>query len=288
MKRSGFWHNILDFLKILFGAAIYAAGFQFFLYPGGIPSGGVTGISMIINYLTELPVGIMAIILNVPIFILGLLLIGGKFILRSLVGMLASYVFIDLFALIPLQITDAPLLCALFGGLLSGAGVGIVFSAGASTGGMDITAKLVRKKFPYVNMGTVILTLDIGVLLAFALLFRAYEASLYALIGRYLSSKMVDVLLYGTKYAKAAYIVSANSEALSRRITAELARGATLLEGRGAFTGDSRPVIFCAIKNRQIVDLKRIVKETDENAFMIILEAREVLGYGFERIDLNQ
>ena len=275
------------YLKILLGAALYAAGFQFFLYPNAIVSGGITGISMILNYLTQLPVGITAIVLNIPIFILGLIFIGGRFILRSLWGMLVSYAAIDLFALIPLDITQNPLLGAIFGGVLSGAGLGIVFSAGASTGGMDIVAKLVRRKLAYINMGQVMLGLDFAVILVFSLLFQKLEAGLYAIIAIYLSSKMVDVLLYGTKYAKAAYIVSEKSQEISQRITKELGRGATLLSGRGAFTGDEKSVIFCAIKNRQIVELKRLVKDCDEQAFMIILEAREVLGHGFELIDPN-
>ena len=267
------------YLKILLGAALYAAGFQFFLYPNAIVSGGITGISMILNYLTQIPVGITAIVLNIPIFILGLIFIGGRFILRSLWGMLVSYVAIDLFALIPLDITQNPLLGAIFGGVLSGVGLGIVFSAGASTGGMDIVAKLVRRKLAYINMGQVMLGLDFAVILVFSLLFQRLEAGLYAIIAIYLSSKMVDVLLYGTKYAKAAYIVSEKSQEISQRITKEL--------GRGAFTGDEKSVIFCAIKNRQIVELKRLVKDCDEQAFMIILEAREVLGHGFELIDPN-
>ncbi len=275
------------YLKILLGAALYAAGFQFFLYPNAIVSGGITGISMILNYLTQIPVGITAIVLNIPIFILGLIFIGGRFILRSLWGMLVSYVAIDLFALIPLDITQNPLLGAIFGGVLSGVGLGIVFSAGASTGGMDIVAKLVRRKLAYINMGQVMLGLDFAVILVFSLLFQRLEAGLYAIIAIYLSSKMVDVLLYGTKYAKAAYIVSEKSQEISQRITKELGRGATLLSGRGAFTGDEKSVIFCAIKNRQIVELKRLVKDCDEQAFMIILEAREVLGHGFELIDPN-
>ena len=275
------------YLKILLGAALYAAGFQFFLYPNAIVSGGITGISMILNYLTQIPVGITAIVLNIPIFILGLIFIGGRFILRSLWGMMVSYVAIDLFALIPLDITQNPLLGAIFGGVLSGVGLGIVFSAGASTGGMDIVAKLVRRKLAYINMGQVMLGLDFAVILVFSLLFQRLEAGLYAIIAIYLSSKMVDVLLYGTKYAKAAYIVSEKSQEISQRITKELGRGATLLSGRGAFTGDEKSVIFCAIKNRQIVELKRLVKDCDEQAFMIILEAREVLGHGFELIDPN-
>lgn len=285
MKNKRLRAVLFDQVKILLGAALYAAGFQFFLYPNSIVSGGITGVSMILNYLTGLPVGLTAIALNVPIFVLGLVFIGGKFVLRSLLGMLFSYAAIDLFSLLPLVVTREPLLGALFGGLLCGAGLGTVFSAGASTGGMDILAKLVRKKLPFVNMGQVILGLDLLVILAFSLLFQQLEAGLYAVIAIYVSSKLVDVLLYGTKYAKAVYIVSDNSHRIAQRITRELSRGATLLPGEGAFTGQTRPVVFCAIKKRQIVTLKRLVRAEDPAAFMIILEAREVLGHGFQRID---
>ena len=276
-----------DYSKIVLGAALYAAGFQFFLYPNAIVSGGVTGISMIVNYWTGLPVGAMAVVLNVPIFILGLLLIGRRFVARSLVGMLCSYAAIDLLALLDARVTANPLLAAVFGGVLCGAGLGTVFSAEASTGGMDIVVKLLRRKFAFLNMGQVMLVLDLVVILAFSLLFHRLEAGLYAIIAIYLNSRLVDLLLYGAKFAKAAYIVSDHCREIAGLVTRQLGRGATVLPARGAFTGREREVLFCAIKSRQIVALKRLVREADESAFMIILEAREVLGQGFEAIDLS-
>lgn len=268
-------------IKIVIGASIYAGGFRLFLYPNDIVPGGVSGIAMIVNRLTGFPVGTLALLLNVPIFLIAWRVWGGRFLLGSLLGMAVSSLMIDVFAYLPPLVTGNPLLGALFGGAIVGFGLGLVFSAGASTGGSDIVAKLLRLRLPYLNMGRLVLATDVVVIFAFALIFRDFESLLYAIIASFMSSKLVDGVLYGFDYAKVAYIISDRWADLSQRITEELQRGVTLLAAQGAYTGREKQVILCAVKQQQIVALKRLVRAIDPQAFFILCEAREVLGFGF-------
>lgn len=271
--------------KIILGSASFAAGFQFFLYPNDIVPGGITGVSMIINQLTGFPVGVLTIILNIPIFILAWRVLGRSFVVGSLAGMGLSSVLVDVFGLLPQIFTGEPLLGTIFGGALSGLGLGLVFSAGASTGGSDVIAKLLRRKLTHLNMGQLVLMVDFVVITAAAIVFRSLEPAMYAIISLFISSKMIDFVLYGFDYAKVAYIISDRHETLCDEISARLDRGVTLLYGKGAYTGTDKMVLMCAIKRNQIVELKKAVMKVDENAFIIITDSREVFGSGFSDID---
>ena len=273
----------LNSLKILFGSVIYAAGFRLFLYPNEIVPGGLTGIGMIFNHLINVPVGVAVIILNVPIFAIAWRVIGRWFFIGSLAGAVLSSVAIDVIGLLSEGVTREPLLGSVYGGLVCGLGLGLVFLAGASTGGSDVLAKLLKRKYDYMNLGRVMLMVDFAVIALGALVLRSYDSAMYAVISVFISSKIIDGVLYGFEFSKVCYIVSNREPELSRAISERLGRGATLLYGRGAYTGREKMVLMCAIKRQQIVDLKKIVGEIDENAFIIISEAREVLGYGFTR-----
>lgn len=272
---------ILSNLKIILGSIIYAAGFTMFLYPNDIVPGGVTGISMIVNYLTGFPVGILAIFLNIPIFILAWRVIGRQFLIGSLIGAIISSAAIDLINLVAVGVTNEPLLGAVYGGLICGLGLGFVFSASASTGGSDVVAKLVKRKYEYMNMGQLMLVIDFGVITAGALVLRSYDSAMYAVISVFISSKIIDGVLYGFNFSKVCFVVSVRAIEISQVITQRLERGVTLLYGKGAYSGEEKTVLMCAIKRQQIVELKKIVSGIDENAFIIISEAREVLGDGF-------
>ncbi|MBE6914870.1 MAG: YitT family protein [Ruminococcaceae bacterium] len=274
----------VSYLKIILGAALYAAGFRFFLYPNAIVSGGVTGAAMIINYLTGVPVGVMTIIINIPLFAFSWKKFGLKFILASLVGMMLSSVLVDLFALFPLEITHEPLLGAIYGGLIKGLGLGLVYQTGATTGGIDIVAKFLRRKYPYVNFSTFILGLDVVVIAAFAVFFGKYDGAMCAVIAMFVATKVIDLLLYGAVNSKVCYVISDESEAVKNAIIDVLGRGVTFLHGEGAWTHKEKNVILCVIKQQQIVELRRIVERIDEKAFMIVSDSREVFGKGFSYI----
>ena len=172
----------LKFLMIILGSAVYAVGFQFFMYPNSITSGGIIGISMIINELTKLPVGTMTIILNVPLFAIAWRHFGAGFMFSSFIGMALSSAFVDLFALFGIVATTDPMLGAIIGGTIKGAGLGIIYFVGATTGGVDIVAKFMRQRFAYINFGTLILILDAAIIVAYALILNKYESAMYSIL----------------------------------------------------------------------------------------------------------
>lgn len=275
---------VVKYIKIIIGAAAYAAGFQFFAYPHSLITGGVTGIAMIINYLTHLPVGVLTIAINVPLFVIAWRRFGFGFVIASFIGMMLSSAFIDLFSLLSFVATDELLLAAVYGGVVKGFGLGLIYTTSATTGGTDIVAKFLRVKYQYINFGTLILALDIIVISAFAVIFGKYRSALYGVICMYICSKVIDVVLYGGVNSKVCYIITDSSVEIKNAITQKLHRGVTFLHGEGAWSGQEKDVILCAIKSRQIVELKKLVKELDEHAFMIVSDSREIFGKGFSYI----
>ena len=275
--------------KILAGAILDAAGISFLMYGNGIIMGGVMGISMILNKLFLTPVGIMTVVLNIPLFLIAWKALGPKFFFGSLLGMAASSLAFDAFELLPkIVLTTNPLLAGLFGGFASGLGQGLIYLAGGSTGGIDIIAKSLRRKYPYVDLGKIIMVLNAVIFTVYAVAMRQYEAAMYSVVAAFVASRMVDTVLYGLNYSKVCYIITEKSAEISAQITKSLGRGVTMLYGRGAYSGEEKLVLLCAIKKRQIVDLKNIVNRTDPGAFVIISESREVLGHGFQVFDDNE
>ncbi len=279
---------VWQYVLIIIGSALFAAGFQFFLYPNSIIVGGVSGIAMIINYLTYLPVGVMNIVLNIPLFIIAWRQFGTKFVIGSFVGMMLSSVFVDLFALVSYSPTNDMLLACIIGGAIKGLGMGIIYYAGATTGGTDIIAKFVRLKYPYINFGTLILLTDAIIILAFAIIFHKVEGAMYAVIAMFVVSRVIDLVLYGVDNSNVCYIISEKSEQLVNDITDSLHRGVTILEGEGAYSHQNKQVLLCVVKRTQVSDIRKIIKNVDENAFFIITDAKNVFGKGFGDISDNQ
>lgn len=269
-------------LLITLAALIYALSFVWCFDPNGIAFGGITGLAQIVNRLfPAAPVGVTVIVLNIPLFILGWKLIGGKLLVSSLYAMFISSVFIDL--LTPLYDWQPmePLLACIFGGLLMGASLGVVFLQGATTGGTDLAARLLKLKFKWLPMGKLLMGVDLAVIVLVALFFRNLNTALYGLVALYISTLAMDGILYGLDNAKVAYIISDRPQEIIRSISTELDRGVTILRGAGAWSGEAKDVLMCAFKQKQIVALKRAVKETDPSAFLIVCDAHEVLGQGF-------
>lgn len=273
-----------DVVLITAGCAVWAAAFAFLTYPNSIVSGGLTGIAQIINLLTGLPVGVMVIVMNIPLFAVAWKKFGGRFILLSLLGMIFSSLFIDLFSLVPLTLTTDTLLASVYGGLLKGVGSGLVFLTGATTGGSEIGARLLRRKYAYINFGTIYMVLDVLVVAAFAVIFRRFDSAMYTVITMFVSSRVVNLLLYGMANSSVCYIITTQPEAIAREVGSQLSRGATLLKGKGAYSGEERDVILCAVKRQQIPALKKIVSAADEHAFVIVTESHEVFGKNFLNI----
>lgn len=272
------------YAKIIIGSFLYAAGFQFFLYPNAIATGGVTGVAMIVNYLSGFPVGVMTLIINIPLFAFSWKKFGLKFIIASLAGTVLTSVFVDLLATLPVEITHEPLLGAIYGGLIKGLGLGLVYHTGATTGGVDIVAKFLRRKYQHINFSTFILGLDVVVIVAFAVIFRRYDSAMYAIICMFIISRVVDLVLYGAINSKVCYIITDESVRVKDAIISDLGRGVTFLHGEGAWSGQEKDIILCVIKQNQIVELKKLVQDIDGKAFMIVSDSREVFGEGFSYI----
>lgn len=281
MNKSKFSEALIKYAVITLGTAMYAVGFQIFLYPNAIIVGGVSGIAMIINMLTSLPVGVLTIILNVPLFIMAWRSFGSKFLVGSLVGMLLSSVFVDLLAVFNLDPTDDMLLACFIGGAVKGVGLGLVYYVGATTGGADIVAKFARRRFPYINFGTIVLVMDCIIIIVFAIVFKKIESAMYAVIAMFVTSKAIDLVLYGIDNSNVCYIISNESEQVVKAITDTLHRGVTILDGEGAYSHQNKQVLLCVVKRTQISDIRKMVKSIDENAFFIVTDAKNVYGRGF-------
>ena len=267
---------------------VYAVGFCWCYQPNDIAFGGITGVAQIIQvFLPAAPVGVVTILLNVPLFLLGWRLLGGKLLLSSLYAMAVTSLAIDvvdhLFTFPPMD----PMLAAIFGGVILGATLGVVFLRGATTGGTDLIARLLKLALPWLPMGRLVLAVDLVVIAATAAAVQNLNSALYGIVALYISSLVVDAVLYGLDTAKVAYIISDRSEDICRSIVDRLDRGITILPGRGFYSGEERKVLLCAFKQREIAVIRAIVKELDPDAFLIVCPAHEVLGEGFRDYQKN-
>ena len=284
-NRSPFLRRAIKCLMIVIGSAIYAIGFQFFLYPNDIVSGGVVGVAMIINAMTGLPVGMMTILMNIPLFLLAWRHFGLDFLIGSMAGMGISSAFVYLFALSGVVLTNDPMLACIIGGVVKGAGLGIIYYVGATTGGVDILAKMFRQKYPQINFGTMILIMDVVIITAYALIFKRHESAMYSVVAMFVVSKVVDLALYGLDNSSMCFIISEKSEELTQTIiSGTMHRGVTILEGQGAYSHQQKHVIMCVIKRTQFGELRRVVRSVDENAFFVVTDAKNVFGKGFDSI----
>lgn len=270
-------------------SVVYAIGFDWLYAPNAIGLGGITALGQIVNFLVPaIPVGTVVLAANIPLFLLGWKFLGGKVLLSSLYAMAATSVLVDLFnALFTFPPMD-PMLASIFGGGIVGLSLGVIFSQNATTGGTDLIARLLKLPFGWLPMGKLLMGVDLVMLGAVSLVFRSLYSAMYGLIALYISSLVMDFVLYGMDTSKVAYIITRNPNELAGSLLHELDRGVTVLHGEGAWSGEDRPVLMCAFKQRQIVSLKQIVQQSDPDAFMIVCNAHEVLGLGFHRYQQNE
>ena len=266
---------------IALGAVIYALAFDWFVAPNQIAMGGVTGLAQIVNALVPvLPVGVLSILVNVPLFLAGWRLLGGRLLVSSLYAMAVSSLAIDVIAWIHTFPPMDPILATLYGGAGMGVGLGLVFSQGATTGGTDIIGKLLKLKFPWLPIGKLVMIPDMVVVILAAVVFGTVNAALYGLIQMYLLSKVMDMILYGCDTSRVAYIITDRWEETVQGLL-DMERGVTLLQGKGAYTGAEKQVLLVAFRQREIVPIKRMLREIDPKAFFIVCDAHEILGEGF-------
>ncbi len=275
--------TLIWFCKIIGGCALFGAGFALFLEPNDLNAGGVSGLAMMLVHLLGFgSVGMLTMLMNLPLFIVGGIKVGRKFFVGSLVGMAASSVLLDAFTLLP-DLGTEPLLAALYGGLLCGLGLGIVFSAGASTGGSDIIVRLLKLKYENVPIGTINIIFDATVVILTGLVFWDVSKALYSGVTIFVCGQVIDAVVYRFDYSKVALIISKEHERIAQEIGKVLDRGATYLNGEGSYSGNEVKVILTVVKKQQVAELKRLVMEIDANAFVVVQEAHQVLGEGFSR-----
>ena len=274
---------VVQYLGILVASLLYAAAIALFLDPNQLAPGGVSGIAIIINRLTNLPTGTLILIMNVPLMALGMWKLGFKFLLSTLVAVIASSVFTNLLAPFG-PLTQDPLLAACAGGALLSVGMGLLFKLGATSGGTDILIRVIKLKYKHLKTGSLFLLTDCCVIAASALVFHNVDLALYAAIATILSSFCLDLVLYGRDEAKLVYLITDHEKAIANRLLEELEIGVTYLQGQGAYTRDSKQVIFCAMQKRLLPRVQEIAMEEDPCVFLIVTSASEIFGEGFKDI----
>ena len=285
--KNQVWSAALDILKTAVGCALFALGFDLFLLPGGMNAGGLSGLAMVFVHLTDFAsVGTVTALMNIPLFIVAGMKIGKKFFVGSFFGMIFSSVFIDLFAIFPTPQVE-PLIGALYGGLICGAGLGFVFAAGVSTGGSDIIVRLLQMKWRHVPIGVINICFDACVAILTGIVYQNVNSALYSGIAIFITGKIIDVVVYSFDYSKVALIITKDYEKVAQEISDKLERGATYLYGEGTYSHKETKVVLTAVKKQQVAQLKELVVDIDPDAFIIVQEAHQVLGDGFIRYTKN-
>ena len=276
------WKVLREYLFIVLGVLFTAVGLDMFLVPNRIAAGGVSGIATIIHYAAYFPVGATMLAINIPLFMISVKRLGMGFGLRSLFGTIVLSLLIDIMVpVVPVPTRD-PLLASIYGGIIVGIGLGLVFRNKGTTGGTDLAAAVINN-YMKLRVGVVLFVIDASVIVTAGIVFKSAELALYALLTVFLTTRVVDIVQEGFGYAKAALIVSHKPEEVAEAILRKLDRGATALLGKGMYTGADRDVILSVVTRSEISTLKELVASIDPMAFVILTDVHEVLGEGFKR-----
>ena len=272
---------ITDTAFFILGGVLYSLSINCFLSKNQILNGGFTGFATVINYLFGLPIGTVILFLNIPLFIISYKKLGIRFVVSSFWATFIMSALIDLGDFLPVYRGDL-LLASLFGGALSGAGLGIIFINGATTGGTDIIAKLIGLKYPHITLGKTILLIDLVIIALGGLVYKNIESSLYASVVIFVSSQTIDYIIFGVNRSSLIFIVTEKGDEMRRLIINDIRRGVTVLKGSGGYTNSEKQVFICACYDNQTGKFIKKIKSFDEKAFMIITSAKEILGEGFK------
>ena len=282
-EHVGWKKRVWDYLTITAAAVIYGISISLFLDPNNLAPGGVTGIAVILNRFTGLPTGTGMLLINVPILAAGLWKFGFRFLISTIYATVLCSAFTNFFAQFGVLTTD-PLLAALAGGVLLAVSLGLVFKAGATTGGTDIIVKFLRLRYKHLKTGKLFFLTDVLIVAASLLVFEDFDTILYAMLAVVVNSFTFDLVLYGRDGAKLIYIISDQAERIAQRLLDELEIGATFLEGKGAYSKETKKVIMCVMQDTISPKAEEIVKQEDALAFMIVTSANEIYGEGYKNI----
>ena len=280
--------KILDSLKDLFwffiGGFIFAFAVTFFVNPNEISPGGLTGISTVLNYVFGLPLGITLFLLNLPIFIIGFLKFGGNFIIKTFIATFMVSINLTFAEFIYPTFYIDKILASVFGGILMGLGISIVLRHGATTGGIDIIAKIINNRFRHLTVGRLILIMDAIIISIAAFVYKNIESILYSVISMYASSRITDLMLYGADKGRIIYIITSKHEEICYEINNSLHRGVTIIKAIGGYTGTEKNLLFCTVRIHEVSTIYSIVDKFDKKAFIVVSEAGEIIGEGFKML----
>ncbi|WP_027084927.1 YitT family protein [Cohnella panacarvi] len=286
MNRTRLWNAVKSWSLIVAGTAIYAFGLQYFIIPNMLMEGGVTGVAVLLNYAADLPVYLTSLLINLPLFLLGWRQLGKSAMIYTFAGTLLLSAFlwvaeklVEEGGMTPFRSQQDFILVVLYAGVTLGAGLGLVFRGGGTTGGVDIVARILHRMRGW-SMGQIILSLDV-LILGISLLFIPKEKVLYTLVSVFIASKVIDFIQEGAYAAKAFTILCHEPEKLAAEITRELDRGVTLMPAVGGFSKEPKTIVYCVVSRFEIRKLKSLVRLHDKRAFIVINDVHDVLGEGF-------
>lgn len=282
-EKKSWKKKIAQYLIITAASVLYGIGVSLFLDPNNLAPGGVTGIAVIVNRLTGIETGTLYLVINIPIVLLGVWKFGIRFIVSTAYAIFATSLFTNFFSGYG-AVTTEPLLAALVGSVLLAVGIGMIFKAGATTGGTDILIKILRLKYKHIKTGMLFLMMDVVIVSISGIVFRDFNTAMYAMIAVAVTGKVLDVVLYGADGAKLIYVISSEPERIAKRILEEVDIGITFLSGRGGYSREEKQVIMCVARTQQGPQIEEIVKEEDPSAFLIVSSANEIYGEGYKDI----
>ena len=284
MRVTNLKYNIKEFffdiLVFVVASTAFSVGINCFLARNNILNGGFTGIATILNYLFEIPIGVAIFIMNTPLLIIAFKKLGVKFVFRTFLVIAISSVIIDLGAFLPVYKNNL-LLSSIFGGVLSGLSLGIIFMRNATTGGVDIIAKLIKLRHPHITLGKSIFILDAIVIIAGGFVYGNFESMLYATISIFVSAQVLDYVIFGISRGAMIIIISDKNDEIRNMLIGDLDRGVTVLKGQGGYSNQDKNVLLCACYDNQAHKLIKKIKSTDENAFLVVTQSKQILGNGF-------
>lgn len=281
MKKK-FKELLFDYIIIALGTAIYSAAVAFLLEPARVSPGGLTGIAVVVHDALGFPTGLSVLILNIPLILLGFKVFGGSFIIKTAVSVFLTSFYLDIFETIENPLSLDMIISSLFGGVLLGCGLGLVMSRGSTTGGVDIAVKLINKKYKSIPVGRIFLMIDSAVILLAATVYANIETALYSVIAVFISSHMVDMVLYGREHGRIFFIITDKGKEIKELILSEAKRGVTVLRAEGGYTGKEKSVLVCAARLGEIKNIRRLIFDTDRSAFFFIANVSEITGEGFD------
>lgn len=284
--RQNIKRSVIDLLYYTVGSFLYAVSVNCFSAPNRIAPGGLTGLATMFHYLMPAaPIGLTILILNIPLLVTAWLVISRTFTVRTMVCTVLSTAVIDILApIFPVYQGDM-FLVSVMGGVLSGVGLGLIFLRGGSTGGTEIIARLLERRFPYISVGRLILIVDAVIIAVSAFVFKNIESAMYAVVLVFVASTLIDALVYGGSGGKLVLIFSKKQEEITEAILQTIKRGVTKLRSRGGYTGEESEVLLCAVRRTQMYTLRQLVAKIDPSAFIVITSAEEVWGQGFQTIE---